>query len=159
MVETQKTLSDNIAVIAVLGALYVAIGLALPFISFGLVQCRVSDSLYPLICLFGLPSVIGLTLGQFIYNLYGFTLGQALGVLDLLSPLVFLPAKLAIMKWGGKAVPLHVVSVALWVSYLLNLLFGLPFSVSVCLVGIGEAIAEIGLGIPLMVAVKRRMKK
>lgn len=142
---------------AILAALYVSIGLAIPFISFGVIQCRISDALYPLISVFGLPSVVALTLGQFIYNFYGYTIGVALGPLDLLSPLMFLPAKIAIWKWGLKAVPLHVMSVALWVPFLLNQMFNIPMIATIPTVGIGELIAEIVVGIPLTLALRRRM--
>lgn len=149
--------SKDITKIAVLAALYVAIGLAIPFISFGAIQCRVSDALYPLIAVLGTPALIGLTLGHFIYNLYGYTTGFALGLLDVIvSPLIFLVAKAAIWKWGYKAVPLHVVAVALWVPYLIHTLFGAPYWPLVVSVGIGELIAEIVLGIPLAKLVEQR---
>ncbi len=150
--------SKDITKIAILAALYIAIGSAIPFISFGAVQCRVSDALYPLIAVLGTPALIGLTLGHFIYNLYGYATGFALGLLDVIvSPLIFLVAKVAIWKWGYKAVPLHVVAVALWVPYLLNSLFGIPYWPLVATVGIGEFIAEVVLGIPLAKLVEKRI--
>lgn len=151
--------SKEITQAAVLAALYVAIGLVIPFISFGAIQCRISDALYPLIAILGTPALIGLTLGHIIYNAYGFVTGFALGPLDvLLSPLIFFGAKLAIWKWGLKAVPIHVVAVALWVPYLLNNLFGIPYWPLVITVGIGEAIAELVLGIPLAIGVQKRIE-
>jgi uncharacterized membrane protein len=150
--------SKNITKIAILAALYVAIGLAIPFISFGAIQCRVSDALYPLIVVLGTPALIGLTIGHFVYNIYGYSVGAALGLLDVVvSPLIFLVAKVAIWKWGYKAVPLHVIAVALWVPYLLNSLFGMPYWPLVVSVGIGEFIAEIVLGIPLAKLVEKRI--
>lgn len=148
--------SKEITQVAVLATLYIVIGLAIPMISFGPAQCRISDALYPLIAVLGTPALIGLTIGHFIYNLYGYSAGVALGWADvILSPLLFLIAKLAIWKWGYKAVPLHVIAVALWVPYLLNSLFGLPYWPLVVTVGIGEFIAEIVLGIPLAKLVER----
>ena len=90
-------------------------------------------------------------------NLYGFGVGLALGFGDLLSPFILLLPKLLIWKFGLKAVPVHVIAVALWVSYLLNAMFGVPFWLSVLTVGAGEAAAEIGLGVPLAIAVKRKL--
>lgn len=149
--------SKEIAQAAVLAALYIAIGLVIPFISFGAIQCRVSDALYPLIAVLGTPALIGLTLGHAIYNFYGYTIGAALGPMDvILSPLIFLAAKFAIWKWGYRAVPIHVVAVALWVPYLLNTLFGVPYWPAVITVGVGEAVAELVLGIPLAMGVKAR---
>lgn len=150
--------SKDITQIAVLATLYIAIGLVIPFISFGAIQCRVSDALYPLIAVLGTPALIGLTLGHFIYNLYGYTTGFALGLLDVvISPLLFLIAKLFIWKYGFKAVPIHVAFVALWVPYLLTTLFGLPYWPMVITVGVGEAIAELVLGIPLAKLVEQRL--
>lgn len=150
--------TKQIAQATVLAALYIAIGVVLPFISFGAIQCRISDALYPLIAILGTPALIGLTLGHIIYNAYGFVTGFALGLLDvLLSPLIFFGAKLAIWKWGIKAIPLHVVAVALWVPYLLNTLFGIPYWPLVLTVGAGEAIAELVLGIPLAKLVEKNL--
>lgn len=150
--------SKDITKIAVLAALYVAIGLAIPMISFGPAQCRLSDALYPLIAVMGTPALIGLSLGHFIYNLYGYSIGVALGWMDvILSPLIFLGAKIAILKLGYKAVPLHVIAVALWVPYLIHTLFGAPFWPLVVSIGIGEFIAEIVLGIPLAKMVESRL--
>ena len=150
--------SKDITLAVVLVALYIGIGLVIPFVSFGAIQCRLSDALYPLIAILGWPAVVGLTLGQFIYNLYGYSTGFALGLLDvIISPALFFVAKLFIQKYGYKAVPIHVVFVALWVPYLLNSLFGIPYWPTVVTVGIGEAIAEIVLGIPLAKLVEQRI--
>ena len=155
--------SKEITQAAILAALYVAIGLVIPFISFGAIQCRVSDALYPLIAVLGTPALIGLTLGHFIYNIYGFAAGFALGPLDiLLSPIIFLVAKIAIWKWGYRAVPIHVVAVALWVPYLVCMMVPtvpwVAYWSVVGTVGVGEAIAELVLGIPLAMGVKARLQ-
>lgn len=149
--------SKDVTLIAISASLYVVIGLVIPFISFGAIQCRVSDALYPLIAILGTPALIGLTIGHAIYNLWGYSTGVALGILDvLLSPLIFLIAKILIWKYGLRAVPIHVIFVALWVPYLLNSLFGAPYWPLVISVGIGEAIAEIAIGIPVAKAVETR---
>jgi len=129
-------------------SLYVVIGYFIPFIAFGQFQCRIQDCLYALIPLFGLPSVIGLTIGSMIYNSYGFITGFALGPLDLLSPFIFVIPKLLIWKNGLKALPVHIVFIALWVGSLLYLEYGLPLQMGIISVGIGETIAE-SLGVPL----------
>ena len=149
--------TKEITLAAFLAALYIGIGLVIPP-QFGIVQCRISDALYPLIAVLGMPAVMGLTLGHFIYNLYGFSTGAALGILDVIvSPVLFFIAKMIIQRYGYKGVPVHVIFVALWIAYLLNSLFGLPYWPSVVTVGIGEAIAEIVLGIPLAKLVKNRL--
>ena len=152
--------SKDLTLISVLASLYIAIGLAFPMISFGPAQCRISDALYPLIAVLGTPALIGLTLGHFIYNLYGYATGFALGILDVVvSPLLFFIAKIFIWKYGLKAVPIHVAFVGLWVPFLICLVSPdtpwiayIPIVISV---GLGEAIAELILGIPLAKLIER----
>lgn len=151
--------SRDIALFTVISALYVALGFGLQNIAFGTIQIRVADALYPLIAILGLPCLVGTFYGHFIFNFYGFGVGIALGVGDLLSPFIFLIPKLLIWKFGLKAVPIHVLFVAIWVSYLLNVMFAVPFLLSLVLVGIGEFIAEIVLGVPLTLGIKRRLMK
>lgn len=150
--------SKNTALIAVLGALYIVIGLVIPSISFGAIQCRISDALHALIVIFGMPAVIGLTLGELIYNLYGFSAGFALGALDLLSPIIFIIPKLLIHKLGYKGLVIHVAFIAIWVAYLLST-FGVPFAPSVITVGIGSFVAEMILGVPLAKLVENSLDK
>jgi len=148
----------DLALAAVFAGLYAALGFILQSVAFGPIQVRVADALYPLIAVFGFPCLVGTFLGHLIFNIYGFGVGIALGPLDLLSPILFLPAKYAIQRWGLKAVPLHVLSVALWVPFLLNQMFSLPFWVCVATVGVGETIAEVALGVPLAIAIRKRWK-
>jgi len=153
--------SRDISLATVFGSLYVVIGgpwSPLHMVSFGLFQCRVSDALYPLIGLFGIWSLIGLTIGHFIFNFLGLMTGFALGHLDMLSVPFFIPAKLAIWKWGFKAVPLHVLSVGLWIPYLLMVMFGVPYWIGFVTVTGGEFIAEIMIGGPLYYGIKRHFK-
>lgn len=153
--------SKEITIIAILAALYNAIGFWVPMFSFGPAQCRISDALYPLISVFGMPGVIGLTLGHLIYNTYGFITGFALGWGDIfISVPLFIFPKLAIYKFGWKATIIHVLFVAFWVPTLLC--FHVPeipwiaYQGLFVSIGLGEAIAELGLGLPLMKAVKSR---
>lgn len=149
--------SRNIVLAALFATIYVILGYVLHSISFLEYQVRISDALYPLIAVFGLPAVIGTTMGHFMLNL-----SSPLGIIDLLSVALFIPAKLAIWKWGLKAVPLHVISVALWVPYMLCTVFQIPFIMYwplVLSVGIGETIAEVVIGVPLTLAVKKRVSK
>jgi len=150
--------SRFIAEITIFASLYLTLGFVLQSVAFGVIQVRVADALYPLIAVFGLPCLFGTFLGHLIFNFYGFSVGLALGLGDLASPFLFLIPKYAIYKWKLKAVPLHVLFVTFWVSWLLHTLYGLPFWLCVLTVGIGETIAEIGLGVPLAVAVKRRVE-
>lgn len=156
--------SKDITLAAILAALYFLIGThpLIAMFGFGGVQCRISDALYPLIAILGTPALIGLTVGHFLYNFYGGIINVALGPLDVFgSPLLFLIPKILIWKFGYKAVPLHVVFVALWVPYLICLWVPVvPWAAYwslVISVGIGEAVAELGLGMLLAKAVEKRL--
>ena len=61
--------SKQIALTSIFAALY-AIGVVFlaPF-SYGLIQVRIADALLPLSIVFGMPVVIGLSLGTFIANI------------------------------------------------------------------------------------------
>jgi uncharacterized membrane protein len=155
-----KTLS-----LTIIGAsLYLALGFSFQTVAFGNIQVRIADALYPLIAVLGFPWLLATFLGHLIFNLYGFGMGVALGVGDLLSPFVFLIPKWLIYKYGNptwKRLTLtiftHVLFVAFWVAWLLYTMFGIPFWLSVSTVGIGEFIAEVLLGVPLTLAIKRRV--
>jgi len=132
--------SVSVAQVALFAALYASITYLLAPISFLQIQCRVSCALIPLIAIFGYPCLVGIVLGHFIANLF-----SPLGLIDLFSVAFFIPAKLLIRKYGVYMTFLHVLSVAVWVAYMLYLVLGLPFWISVLYVGIGEAIAEVGI--------------
>lgn len=149
--------SKRIALTALFATLYIVIGYALASIAFLEYQVRLADALYPLIAVFGLPALIGTTIGHFTLNL-----ASPLGLIDLLSVALFIPAKIAIWKFGLKAVPLHIISIALWVPYMICTVFQIPFIAYIPLVvsvGIGETIAEGAIGIPLALAVRKRLGK
>ena len=146
--------SKQIALTGIFAALYYVLGIVFQPISFMAIQCRIACALIPLIALFGYPATIGITLGGLLFNA-----NSPLGILDMLSMLIFLPAKLAIQKWGIKAVPIHVAFVGIWVGYLLNITFNAPLIPTIVTVAIGELVAEIVLGIPLNQLVKRRLNK
>lgn len=152
-----KTRSFTLAII--IAALYFALGFVLQAIAFGPVQVRLADALYPLIAVFGLPLLIGTFFGQLIFNMYGFAAGIALGPFDLLSPFIFLPAKYLIQKFGLKMVPIHVILVAVWVGYLLNLVFHIPLIIGIPTVGGGEVVAELLVGVPCALAIRRTLHK
>jgi uncharacterized membrane protein len=148
---------------SLMASMYVMLGYMFEAIAFGQIQVRIADALYPLIAL-GTPFLVGAFLGHLIFNTYGFATGIALGIGDLLSPFILLIPKILIWKFGKSKTGLtittitHVTSVALWVSYLLYIMFGLPMIVSVPLIFTGEFIAEVILGIPLTLAIKKRLK-
>jgi len=154
-----------LALTIVLASLYVSLGFGLQNIAFGNIQIRVADALYPLIAVLGLPCLVGTFLGQFIFNLYGFGTGIALGIGDLASPFIFLIPKWLIYKYGNPtwqrltlATFTHVMFIAFWVAWLLYIMFGIPYWLSVVTVGAEEFIAEILIGVPLTLGIKRRIR-
>ena len=60
--------SKQIALISIFAALYAIGVISLAPFSYGLVQVRIADALLPLSIVFGMPAVIGLSLGTFIAN-------------------------------------------------------------------------------------------
>lgn len=145
----------RLALSIVSAALYVAVGFTFQSLAFGIVNIRFADALYPLIAILGLPWLVGTFAGHVIFNCYGFAVGLALGPWDLLTPFVLLIPKLLIWKFGLKMVPVHVWAVATYVSLLLTSFYGGAFELYFVGAFIGEAIAEIGLGVPLTLAIKK----
>ncbi|GAF74060.1 unnamed protein product [marine sediment metagenome] len=62
--------TKEIALAAVIAALYAALVIILAPMSFGPIQLRVADCLIPLAALLGWPAVLGVSLGAFIGNAY-----------------------------------------------------------------------------------------
>jgi len=156
----------NLALTITIASAYLVLGFGLQNIAFGQIQIRFADALYPLIAVLGLPCLLGTFLGHFIFNIYGFGVGIALGVGDLASPFIFLIPKILIWKFGNPTwqrltltTLTHVLFVAFWVSWLLYTMFGISYWLSVLTVVIGEYIAEVFVGIPLTLAIKRRIFK
>jgi len=149
-----KSKARTVAVAAIFASIYATVSLTLAPISFMAIQCRVADALYPLIGLFGWPAIIGITIGEFITNTV-----SPLGPIDLLSPLVLLPAKWLIKRFGFRAVPVFAVSVGLWVAFMLSVMFSQPYWITMIYVTIGEGIASLGFGGLLYAALVRRLRR
>lgn len=154
--------TKNVSLIVIFSSLYVVINLLILPYSFGLIQCRLGDCLYPLISIFGMPCLIGCFIGQFVFNYIGYITGFALGELDLiLSPLLFLIPKYIIYKLKDKpeiGVVLHIIFVSIWIPLLLNFLYGFNFILCIITVSSGEIIAEGIIGLILMNRLKKVFK-
>lgn len=144
------TKSMELSLMAMFTTLYLALGLVFAPISFMGLQVRVAQCLIPLIALFGAPAVNGLFVGHVLMNLW-----SPLGFLDMLSPLILIIPKILIMKRGIRYAPLHVLTVGLWVGYMLHYILGLPLIQMILQVVIGETIAELGLGLLVYRGVKK----
>jgi len=150
----------NVALAALLAALYAAYVLYFGFISFGPLQFRLVDALLPLSILFGPPAIVGLTVGCFIGN----ALGPNLGVVDIVGgPTAnFLAATLAWVitrrRFRGTwplAVALEIGVVAAIVGTYVVILTGVPAWVG-WVEFLASEIVPIGIvGYPLLKSVDR----
>lgn len=159
--------SRDIALAAVLAALYSAYVFYFAITSFGPLQVRVVDALLPLSILFGFPAVVGVTIGGFIGNL----LGSPFGVVDYVGgPAAnFVAATLAWAvtrkRFKGAwltAIVLEIVAVTLIIgSYLISLTSppDVPLWVGWAEFFAGEFIAIGILGYPLLKAVDRATRR
>ena len=163
---------------SVIAALYFAVTYFTKPISFGAIQVRIAESLTVLP--FILPeAVIGLTLGCFLANIF-----SPFGPIDMiLGTALTLMAALITMELGKLKAPKYVAPIppvianAFGVSLYVVSLSGLagniglndfskifrnfkllPYFGAVISIGIGEAIAAFGLGLPLLTAFERRFK-
>ena len=150
----------DLALAALLAALYAAYVLYFGFISFGPLQFRLVDALLPLSILFGPPAIVGVTVGCFVGN----ALGPNLGVVDIVGgPMANLLA--ATLAWaitrkrfrGSRplAVALEIAVIAAIVGTYVVILTGVPPWIG--WVGfLASEIVPIGIiGYPLLESVDR----
>jgi len=119
------------------------------------VQIRISEALTPLPFLMGFPAVTGLTLGCIIANL-----SSPVGLPDVIfGPLLTFCAALLSwkMNFGKKTVACiyPVIVNAFGVSAYVSSFYGVPYLMSVLTIGIGEFIAAVSIGYPLLRAIDR----
>lgn len=135
----------NLALSVVCAGSYAALVILLAPISFLQVQVRVANALIGLVPILGMPAVYGLALGVFLGNI-----ASPLGPIDLLSPIPSLIGLFAIYELRKKSVLLglliYSVVISLWVAFMLNLVLGAPYWVTLAYVFPGVAIATVGLG-------------
>lgn len=135
---------------AVIAAVYAALTLALAPFAYGVMQIRVSEAL-TILPLFTPAAVPGLFVGCILANLIG-----PYGILDVISGSIatLLAAVVSYkLRHHKMLVPLPpVIANALIVGLMLPYVYQVPIApaLSILWVGIGEAIACYGLGLPLM---------
>ncbi len=121
-----------ISLTAVFSALYAVGVIILAPISYGEIQVRVIDCLIPLSGVFGLPVILGVTLGNIVANIFG-----GLGVLDILggsianliaSAAVFYILNLRETSSNQKLEILLVYSSALLATFIITLIVGFYLS-------------------------------
>ena len=155
--------SKQIALTSIFAALY-AIGVVFlaPF-SYGLIQVRIADALLPLSIVFGMPVVIGLSLGTFIANILN---PVNLGPIDILGGTVtnFIATFVAWKICGSNKVPFivgigcQIVIVSVIVGTYLSYLLGSTLIAGIGYLFIGTFLAVGILGSALVVIIKNRVE-
>jgi uncharacterized membrane protein len=155
--------SRNVALAAVLAALYAAGVYFFAPISFAVVQVRVADALLPLSILFGPPAVVGLGIGVFIGN---FANPFSLGPIDVVGGTIANVVATALAwfickrKFRGSriaAVAAEILVITMVVGTYLAYLTSTPLVVSWSYVAAGEVIAVGVGGYALLRAITRVM--
>lgn len=144
----------DLTISAAVAAIYATLTLVFAPISFGQIQFRVSEAL-TLLPVLSLPSVPGLFVGCLLANYLGGAPWQDVifgSLATLLAALLsrFLRKNLAL------AALMPVLLNGLIVGGMLSAVYGLPFFLTALFVALGEAGACYALGVPLILALRRR---
>ena len=149
---------------AAIAALYAVLTVALHPLSYGQIQCRVSEAL-TILPVRKRSAIAGLTLGCAIANTIGIMMSvDSLGIPDVLfGTLATLLAAIAtrlVRNIRIKGVPflgalMPVISNGLIIGAELRLILGLPFWASAMWVAVGELISVVVLGLPFNALISR----
>ena len=144
-----------IAKSALIAAIYVAATGLLSGMGFGQVQIRIAEALYVL-ALYTLSAVPGLTVGCLLSNLFW----SPFGILDItLGTLATFLGALGVAIFAKKnrvlALCMPVITNALLVPIVLSIFAEQAYWLGVIYVGVGQAIACVGLGYPLAKALDK----
>ena len=146
--------SQKIASMAMIDAVYSAITYAIQPLSFSWIQVRISEALTPLPFLFGLPAVLGLTIGCFIANL-----SSPIGFPDIVfGPLLTLLA--GFLSWKASVGKKYLACIypilinGFGVSYYVSIFYGIPYWICSLSIVIGEILSAGLIGFPILVALE-----
>jgi uncharacterized membrane protein len=154
--------SRDIALGAVLAALYAVTVTVLAPISFLAVQVRVADALLPLSIIFGWPAIIGITLGTFIANVQ-----SPLGPIDIVGGTLanllatYMAWKIGSRQFKGRWLVASVTQtlvVTVIVGSYISILLGLPLLEVLLLVLLGSVIAINLLGYAILRGIAARFR-
>ena len=143
----------NLCLSALIAAVYAVLTLALPVLSYGEWQCRISEALTLLPIL--LPQAIpGLVVGCLVSNLL-----SPVGVFDIvfgtLATLIAAVGTYALRENRPLAALCPVVANGVIVGAMLSMVYSLPMALTMLQVAAGEALAVYALGFALLAALKK----
>lgn len=158
MEKVRTRLTFKIAVTTLTATAYTVLTIVLGSFSYSWIQVRISEALTPLPLLLGLPAVIGLTLGCVLANIF-----SPIGLPDIvLGPVMTLLAAFLSWKFSFKrkiiACVYPVLINAFGVSSYVSLFYGTPYPVTVVAIAVGEFIAAVIIGYPMLTAIERMTK-
>jgi uncharacterized membrane protein len=154
-----KLRTKDYALMALYGALYAALVVGLPGISYGPGQVRIADALVAVVPLLGLPGVLGHTLGVFIGNL-----PSSVGPIDLLNTIPsFVMAFVVYYVYKRTKNDYTVIGTCVaysavlgtTVGWMLSSLYGLPLLATIAYTAIGNVIASVLIGWPVFKLLKK----
>ncbi len=154
-----KNKTKNLALISLYAALYAALVIFLPGLSYGPIQVRIADSLVAAVPLLGFAGVLGHTLGVFIANLF-----SPVGPIDLLNTIPsFVMAFVVYYVYKktnndftviGTCVAYSAV-LGITVGWMLSYLYGTPLLITIAYVALGNIVASVLLGWPIFKLLKK----
>ena len=148
-------ITKSIGLTSLMAGTYGALTIVLGSFGYSWIQVRVSEALTPLPFLFGVPGVLGLTLGCILANFF-----SPVGLPDVIFGPIFTFIA-AMFSWklnfGRRTVACAypIIINAFGVSTYVAAFYGVPYEISVLTIGAGEFIAVVILGYPLLRALER----
>ena len=151
--------TKEVALTGLFGALYATMVIVLSSISFLPIQIRFADLLLPLSIVFGVPAIIGISIGTIVSNIIG-----NLGTIDVIGGSIAnliattVAWKIGSMRVNGSliiAVISQIIIVTIIVGTYISILFSIPIIVSFIQIGIGSIISIGICGTATLLAVLR----
>ncbi len=151
--------TKNLALISIYAALYAALVIFLPGLSYGPLQVRIADALVAVVPLLGLAGVLGHTMGVFIANIF-----SPVGPIDLLNTIPsFAMAFIVYYIYKRSSNDYTVIAtcvaysavLGVTVGWMLSYLFGYPLLATIGYVALGNIIASVLIGWPIFKVLKR----
>ncbi len=154
-----KIRTKDLALMSIYAAVYVALVVSLGFLSYGLLNVRIADSMVAAVPLLGIAGVLGHTLGVFISNLF-----SPAGPIDLLNTIPsFVMAFVVYYTYKKTSNDYTIIGTCIaysavlgtTVGWMLSYLYGYPLLVTIAYVTLGNTVASVLIGYPLFKVLKK----